>query len=38
MEKPRLTLQQRREVQRLRVKGLKPWEVAATIGCRCWGP
>ena len=33
MEKPRLTLQQRREVRRLRSKGLKLWEVAATIGC-----
>ena len=33
MEKPRLTLQQGREVRRLRAKGLKLWEVAATIGC-----
>lgn len=33
MERPRLTLQQRREVRRLRGKGLKLWEVAAAIGC-----
>ena len=33
MERPRLTLLQRREVRRLRTKGLKLWEVAAGIGC-----
>src|SRR5665213_1999747 len=33
MEKPRLTLQQRRDLRRLRRKGLKLWEVAAAIGC-----
>ena len=32
MERPRLTLLQRREVRRLRSKGLRLWEVAA-IGC-----
>src|SRR5665213_98144 len=33
MERPRLRLQQRREVRRLRSKGLKLWEVAAAIDC-----
>jgi len=33
MERPRLTTQQRREVRKLRSKGLKLWEVAAAIGC-----
>jgi IS30 family transposase len=33
MERRRLTLQQRKEVRRLRSKGLKLWEVAAAIDC-----
>ena len=33
MERPRLTLVQRREVRRLRGKGLKLHEIVASIGC-----
>src|ERR1019366_10243703 len=33
MERPRLAPQQRREVRRLRSKGLKLWQVAAAIVC-----